>query len=55
MYFYKIVEFTMSRSDTSPFKEALVSMAKDFGLQPLFHIFPIIDHNSILSKLKAKR
>lgn len=39
MYFDKIAELTMSRSDTSLFKEALVSLAKDSGLHPLVPYF----------------
>jgi len=39
MYFDKIAELTMSRSDTPLFKEALVSLAKDSGLHPLVPYF----------------
>ncbi|KAL6905633.1 hypothetical protein ACP4OV_003234 [Aristida adscensionis] len=39
MYFDKIAELTMSRSDTKVFKEALVSLAKDSGLHPLVPYF----------------
>jgi len=39
MYFDKIAELTMSRSDTSLFKEVLVSLAKDSGLHPLVPYF----------------
>ncbi|XP_062198680.1 transcription initiation factor TFIID subunit 6 isoform X2 [Phragmites australis] len=39
MYFDKIAELTMSRSDTSLFKEALVSLSKDSGLHPLVPYF----------------
>ncbi|CAL5080646.1 unnamed protein product [Urochloa decumbens] len=39
MYFDKIAELTMTRSDTSLFKEALVSLAKDSGLHPLVPYF----------------
>uniref|UniRef100_A0A0A9ERV4 TAF6 C-terminal HEAT repeat domain-containing protein n=1 Tax=Arundo donax TaxID=35708 RepID=A0A0A9ERV4_ARUDO len=39
MYFDKIAELTMSRSDASLFKEALVSLAKDSGLHPLVPYF----------------
>lgn len=39
MYFDKIAELTMSRSDTSLFKQALVSLAKDSGLHPLVPYF----------------
>ncbi|TVU29721.1 hypothetical protein EJB05_21303 [Eragrostis curvula] len=39
MYFDKIAELTLSRSDTPLFKEALVSLAKDSGLHPLVPYF----------------
>ncbi|XP_066354812.1 transcription initiation factor TFIID subunit 6b-like [Miscanthus floridulus] len=39
MYFDKIAELTMSRFDTSLFKEVLVSLAKDSGLHPLVPYF----------------
>jgi transcription initiation factor TFIID subunit 6 len=39
MYFDKIAELTMSRSDTPLFKEALVSLSKDSGLHPLVPYF----------------
>ncbi|CAM0958838.1 unnamed protein product [Alopecurus aequalis] len=35
MYFDKIAELTMSRSNTPIFREALVSLSKDSGLHPL--------------------
>ncbi|KAL5226287.1 hypothetical protein ABZP36_014552 [Zizania latifolia] len=39
MYFDKIAELTMSRSETSVFKEALVSLSRDSGLHPLVPYF----------------
>ncbi|KAK3154346.1 hypothetical protein QOZ80_2BG0189340 [Eleusine coracana subsp. coracana] len=39
MYFDKIAELTLSRSDTPLFKEALVGLAKDSGLHPLVPYF----------------
>ncbi|KQJ89697.1 hypothetical protein BRADI_4g27220v3 [Brachypodium distachyon] len=39
MYFDKIAELTMSRSNTSVFREALVSLSKDSGLHPLVPYF----------------
>jgi transcription initiation factor TFIID subunit 6 len=39
MYFDKIAELIMTRSDTFLFKEALVSLTKDSGLHPLVPYF----------------
>uniref|UniRef100_A0A0E0MX45 TATA box binding protein associated factor (TAF) histone-like fold domain-containing protein n=1 Tax=Oryza rufipogon TaxID=4529 RepID=A0A0E0MX45_ORYRU len=39
MYFDKIAELTMSRSETSVFREALVSLSRDSGLHPLVPYF----------------
>ncbi|XP_051228273.1 transcription initiation factor TFIID subunit 6 isoform X1 [Lolium perenne] len=39
MYFDKIAELTMSRSNTPIFREALVSLSKDSGLHPLVPYF----------------
>ncbi|KAK3001577.1 hypothetical protein RJ639_021680 [Escallonia herrerae] len=39
LYFNKITELTMSRSDSVLFKEALVSLATDSGLHPLIPYF----------------
>ncbi|KAB1200079.1 Transcription initiation factor TFIID subunit 6 [Morella rubra] len=39
LYFDKITELTMSRSDSALFKQALVSLATDSGLHPLVPYF----------------
>ncbi|KAJ0236131.1 Transcription initiation factor TFIID subunit 6 [Hirschfeldia incana] len=39
LYFQKITEFTMSKSNPALFKEALVSLASDSGLHPLVPYF----------------
>ena len=48
MYFDKIAELTMSRSDTSLFKEVLVSLAKDSGLHPLVPYFSYFIADEVL-------
>lgn len=39
LYFDKITELTLSRSDSVLFKEALLSLATDSGLHPLVPYF----------------
>jgi transcription initiation factor TFIID subunit 6 len=39
LYFDKITELTMSKSDSVLFKQALVSLATDSGLHPLVPYF----------------
>lgn len=39
LYFDKITDLTMSRSDSVLFKQALVSLATDSGLHPLVPYF----------------
>ncbi|XP_074324535.1 transcription initiation factor TFIID subunit 6-like isoform X1 [Apium graveolens] len=39
LYFNKITELTLSRTDVVLFKKALVSLATDSGLHPLVHYF----------------
>jgi len=48
MYFDKIAELTMSRSDTSLFKEVLVSLAKDSGLHSLVPYFSYFIADEVL-------
>jgi transcription initiation factor TFIID subunit 6 len=50
MYFDKIAELTMSRSNSPLFREALVSLSKDSGLHLLVPYFPyfIADEVAIL-------
>jgi len=53
MYFDKIAELTMSKSDTSLFKEVLVSLAKDSGLHPLVPYFSYFIADEVLQQLLA--
>ncbi|XP_074324548.1 transcription initiation factor TFIID subunit 6-like isoform X2 [Apium graveolens] len=50
LYFNKITELTLSRTDVVLFKKALVSLATDSGLHPLVHYFTCFITDEILLK-----
>lgn len=49
LYFEKITELTVSRSDTVLFKEALESLATDSGLHPLVPYFTCFIADEVIS------